>query len=266
MKNFTAKIITAITAAALLTCGLAACNAGNTKPSETSKQNESSQEVSETTTISEPSEPADASEPSDAQLEDPTIAPDVLSGGWQIPEDMSMNDDLMQIFDDATAPLKSYFYCPVMLLSYQVVAGTNYAFLCKDGIKSDSTSSEYIITYVYVDINGDVSFLGDEKIDLPGATGADVTGGWAYSMDADITPEIEDIMSKATTTLTGATYEPVAYIGSQVVAGTNYAILCTSSPSVAELDGETTYVLVYVYEDLDGNCEITDTVDITLGA
>ena len=263
MKNFTAKIITAITAAALLTCGLAACSAGNTKPSETSKQ-ETPTAPTDGPIEDETTEP---SEPTDTWIEEPpTTITEVTLGGWEIPEDTAMNDDLMQIFDDAIAPLKSYFYCPVMLLSYQVVAGTNYAFLCKDGIKSDSTSSEYIITYVYVDINGDVSFLGDEKIDLPGATGADVTGGWAYSMDADITPEIEDIMSKATTTLTGATYEPVAYIGSQIVAGTNHAILCTSSPSVAELDGETTYVLVYVYEDLDGNCEITDTVDITLGA
>ena len=71
---------------------------------------------------------------------------------------------------------------------------------------------------------------------------------------------------QVTDTLTGATYEPVAYISMQVVAGYNHSILCKSSPSVAELDGETTFVLVTVYEDLDGNCEITDTVDITLGA
>ena len=250
MKNFTARLITAITAATILTCGLAACSAGNTKPAEASKQEETTEE------------------PSESFIEETTAAAqeNVIGGGWNIPEDTAMNDDLLQIFDDATAPLKSYFYYPVMLLGTQVVAGTNYAFLCKDIIKSDSTSSEYIITYVYVDINGEASFLGDEKIDLPGATGADVTGGWAYTMDPTVTPEIEEVMSKATDTLTGATYEPVAYIGSQVVAGYNHSILCKASPSVAELDGETTYVLVTVYEDLSGNCEITDTVDIVLEA
>ena len=249
MKTLTAKLLAALMATTLLTCGLAACNQEIHGPDPVKK---------------ETSEPAEESE---SRIEETTtIAPEGLSGGWEVPEDTAMNDDLTQIFDDATAPLKSYFYYPVMLVGYQVVAGTNYAFLCKDFISSDSTSSGYVIAYVYVDINGDVSFLGDEKIDLPGATGANVTGGWAYSLDPAVTPEIEEVMEKATDTLTGATYEPVAYIGMQVVAGYNHSILCKSSPSVAELDGETTFVLVTVYEDLDGNCEITDTVDITLGA
>ena len=260
MKNLTSKLITAITATALLTCSLAAC-------SQTIVHDPDPEKI-ETSESAETSEPEDASEPSetsDASTEDTTtVAPDGLPGGWQAPEDTALTDDLLQIFDDATVPLKSYFYYPVMLIGYQVSAGTNYAFLCKDCIKSDSTSSEYIITYVYVDTNGDASFMGDEKIDLPGATGADVTGGWAYTMDAAVTPEIEDIVEKATGTLTGATYEPVAYIGSQVVAGYNHAVLCKASPSVVEPDSVTSYILVYIYEDLDGNCSITSTTEITL--
>ena len=249
MKNFTTKLMAAAVAVTMVTCAFAACSAGSTKASETTKQEEKTEEPTESW-IEEP----------------PTTYQEVLDGGWEIPEDMTVTADMQSLFDEAVGQLDGYFYYPVMLLGTQVVAGTNYAFLCKDIIKSDSTSSEYIITYVYVDLNGTASFLGDEKIDLPGATGADVAGGWAYSFDATITPEIEKVMATATESLTGATYEPVAYIGSQVVAGTNHVILCKASPSVAELDGETTYVLVTVYEDLSGNCEITDTVDIVLEA
>jgi hypothetical protein len=100
---------------------------------------------------------------------------------------------------------------------------------------------------------------------LPGiGEGGDKVGGWSYAESTEITDDMKKVMEKATETLTGATYEPVAYIGSQVVAGTNHAILCKSTPSVAELNGATTYVLVYVYQDLQGNCEITETTDIEM--
>ena len=246
MKNLTTKLMAAAVAVTLVTCAFAACSAGNTKPSDASKQ--------EAPTA-----------PTESWIEEPpTTVQEVTLGGWEIPEDMTVTADMQDLFDEAVGQLDGYFYYPVMILGTQVVAGTNYAFLCKDIIKSDSTSSEYIITYVYVDLNGTASFLSDEKIDLPGETGADVAGGWAYSFDATITPEIEKVMATATETLTGATYEPVAYIGSQVVAGTNHAILCKTAPSVEELGGSTSYVLVYVYEDLSGNCEITETVDMVL--
>ena len=244
MKNFTLKLITAITAVSLITCGLAACKQQDDK--------KPAKNESETTTEEWVEEP-------------PTSYEAFTAGGWEIPEDNKLNVDLENVFDEAVGQLDGYFYDPVMLLGTQMVSGTNYAFLCKSNIEANNGVGEYIITYVYVDLNGKAEFLGDEQIDLPGAAGENVTGGWSYAIDPAITPDIEKIMETATETLTGATYEPVAYIGSQVVAGYNHAILCKSSPSVEELDGETTYVLVYIYADLDGGCEITSTVDINLG-
>ena len=255
MKNFTTKLITAITATALLTCGIAACRPNLIQVPEPKKISESESE-----------ETTEPSQPSDTWIEEPpTTVTEVTLGGWEIPEDPALTADLEQVFNNATEPLKSYFYEPVMLLGTQLVSGTNYAFLCKSTMNADKPTADYIITYVYVDLSGNVSYISDEKIDLPGASGENVTGGWAYTIDATITPEIEDIVSKATETLTGATYEPVAYIGSQVVAGYNHAILCKSAPSTAEPDSVTTYVLVYIYEDLDGGCLLTSTTDITLG-
>ena len=82
--------------------------------------------------------------------------------------------------------------------------------------------------------------------------------------DTTITENVKKVLDKATETLTGATYTPVAYIGSQVVAGTNHAILCKSTPSVAELKDPGSFILVTVYEDLQGKCEITETKEIDL--
>ena len=62
-----------------------------------------------------------------------------------------------------------------------------------------------------------------------------LSGGWEAAQDNEITAERKAIFDKATETLTGATYTPVTYLGSQVVAGTNHAFLCKSEPSVEEL-------------------------------
>lgn len=256
MKNFTTRLITAMTAAALITGGLAACK------SDKNTTQESSQETTSDSWIEEP----------------PSTYTEALAGGWEIPDDYTITADMQVLFDEAFATDKSIvtgysadmsaeqmrYYYPVKLLGTQAVAGTNYAFLCHTGSLTNSVDCEYTIAYVYVDTSGKASFLRDESVGLPGADGGNVVGGWACASDCTVTPEIEDIMSKATSTLTGATYEPVAYIGSQAVAGTNHAVLCKSSPSADEPGGASSYVLVYIYEDLDGNCEITGVEDIVL--
>ena len=130
---------------------------------------------------------------------------------------------------------------------------------------AQNAAKEMRLTYINVDPSGSATFLKDDVLKLPGVDDkGDKVGGWAYAESTEITADIKKVVEKATETLTGATYEPIAYIGSQVVAGTNHAILCKSTPSVAELNGATTYVLIYVYEDLQGNCEITETTDVVL--
>jgi hypothetical protein len=62
----------------------------------------------------------------------------------------------------------------------------------------------------------------------------------------------------------GDLYEPIAYVGSQIVSGTNHAILCKTMPSASGKDTKSSLVLVYVYEDLQGNCEITSAEDVKL--
>ncbi|MCR5141380.1 MAG: hypothetical protein K6C68_02470 [Ruminococcus sp.] len=92
-----------------------------------------------------------------------------------------------------------------------------------------------------------------------------IDGGWSisYENDMDKNPEAKAALEKALEGIEGAEYEPVAVLGTQVVAGTNYCILC--KVTVVYPDAQPTYELVYVYEDLEGNAEITDIKDITLG-
>ena len=69
-------------------------------------------------------------------------------------------------------------------------------------------------------------------------------------------------LNKALDGLVGCNYEAVAYIGSQVVAGTNYSILCRTTPVVP--DAVSSFSIVTVYEDLNGSAELTDVSDLTL--
>jgi hypothetical protein len=84
----------------------------------------------------------------------------------------------------------------------------------------------------------------------------EVAGGWTTADSPVISDEFKTVFEKATSELDGVNYEPVAYLASQVVAGTNHCVLCKATPVVP--DAKTTYSIVIVYEDLEGNAKITD--------
>ena len=82
-----------------------------------------------------------------------------------------------------------------------------------------------------------------------------------------MTEELKALFSRGTEALTGADYIPVAYLGSQVVAGTNHAFLCqavTAYPGT--LDAEPAYAMVYLYEDLSGQVSILSIADFDIGS
>ena len=79
-----------------------------------------------------------------------------------------------------------------------------------------------------------------------------LSGGWEDSGSKELTQEQKDVFDKALKT-SGGDYTPVAYLASQVVAGTNHSFLCKS--------GDGKYLVVTVYQDLQDHCEITDVTD-----
>ena len=93
---------------------------------------------------------------------------------------------------------------------------------------------------------------------------APLAGGWTPSADPAVTDEIKAIVDKALEGLVGVNYIPVAFLGSQVVAGTNYAVLCQAA--VVYPGAEPYYVIIYVYRDLEGNASILNIADFDIGA
>lgn len=90
-----------------------------------------------------------------------------------------------------------------------------------------------------------------------------ICGGFTLSDDTEVKDEIKELMEKALADSTGANYDPIAYLGSQVVAGTNHAILCKAT--VVYPNTTPYYTIMYINEDLDGNVSILGYSDIELG-
>lgn len=86
-----------------------------------------------------------------------------------------------------------------------------------------------------------------------------ISGGYTETESPKVTDEVKELVKKATAELDGAEYTPVAYLATQVVAGTNHLILCKKTIVVP--DPVPTYALVTIYEDLQGNAELTEVID-----
>ncbi|MBQ7204150.1 MAG: hypothetical protein IJS03_09110 [Eubacterium sp.] len=180
------------------------------------------------------------------------------AGGWSKAESPVITDDIKKVFKKATAELTGVEYEPVAYVASQVVAGTNHCVLCKATATVPNAPTTYAFVYIYEDLKGnaEVSKIVSSEIAAVSSTG---DGGWVETQTPEMTDKANKALEKACETLTGAEYTPIALLATQLVAGTNYRILCESTPSVP--NAESGYVIVTVYADLEGNAEITDTAE-----
>ena len=91
-----------------------------------------------------------------------------------------------------------------------------------------------------------------------------LAGGWTAASDPTVTQERSELFDKALDGMVGVDYTPVAYLGSQVVAGSNHCFLCLSRVVIP--DAIPKYVLVFIYEDLQGNAQIMNIADFDFGS
>ena len=258
MKKYTKNLIALGLIGAMSVTAFAACSNPQVKAAGKDKTEASATSIEGKET--------DKSE-STTESKETEMKDDVLLGGWAASEDMKITDDLKKIFDKAMEGLDGVDYEPLAYLSSQIVAGKNHCFLCKATTVTPGAVPGYALVYIYEKLDGGCEILNIQKIMLPSTKDAyppeaELPGGWNPAEDTSVTSDIEAVLKKASETLTGAEFEPVAYLGSQVVAGTNHAIFCKQTPSIPSPDAG--YSIVYIYEDLKGNCEITKIDDLTI--
>ena len=186
---------------------------------------------------------------------DPDETP--LSGGWTRASSPEITSEIQSLFDKATLGMVGVGYTPVAYLASQVVAGTNYLALCSISPVVPNAAATYALVTIYEDLQGNASLYDVRESDVEALADSNLSGGWTAAQSPKVTSAAKKALSKATDGLAGASYNPVALLGTQVVAGTNYCMLCEVTPVVP--NAETDYMIVQVYADLSGNAEITET-------
>lgn len=203
-------------------------------------------------------------------------------GGWQINEDAPaavLSENVQAAFDKATAELLGVTYTPLALIGQQLVAGMNYAILCRCTPVVPEPVSTLAVLTVYADLQGGATVTDIANFDLgyyaaygqaepeaePEAENplSMFVGGWGVPSEytaIELPEGPKEAFDAATEMFVGNDLVPMAYLGSQVVAGMNYAILCHSS--LVTLEPVVSMQLVFVYADLEGNATITNIVTL----
>jgi len=193
-----------------------------------------------------------------------TVETVTLDGGWQVNGEITGNTltpEEAEIFEKAAGDLG---YEPVALIGKQLVSGTNYAYLCKE----DTVGPAWDVAVIYQDLSGEARFVGANRIDLANikTTSAETglaTGSWrvpaandGLSLPGEADAVFDAAMVKLSEGEGGYALAPQALLGTQVVSGTNYLVLCLGTPLGTTDDLWNAYLLT-IYQDLDGNVEVT---------
>lgn len=187
---------------------------------------------------------------------------DVITGGWTTPDSPVVSKEVKDVLAKATEKLTGATYTPVAYLGSQVVAGTNHRILCTMKPATKKAKKTYVIVTVYEDLEGNAEIteiLNSEAEVLVTKEATD--GGWTAPETPELTEDAVKALRHATEKVVGASYSPVVLIGTQVVAGTNYSMLCEITP-VSE-NPEPHYAVVTVYQGADKTTSILETIDFT---
>ena len=193
-------------------------------------------------------------------------ASEPVEGGWEIvlgstaPE---QNPDAVEALEKITKDIDGVAYTPVAVLARQCVAGMNYCILCKVKAVAPKATPTYELFYIYEDVSYNAEIIG-RKVVL--SSDPQATGGYAVNDGSTNPSDNEEELAafdKALEGLGGMSYHPIAYLGSQTVAGYNHLFLCRMQ--VVYPDAEPEFGFVTVYEDLEGNARLNGSRKIDFG-
>ena len=206
---------------------------------------------------------------------DTTETTEETTGGWTMNEDETvavLPDDVQEAFDKALEGYTGVGFTPVAYLGSQVVSGTNYKILCKGTTVTANPETSYYTVTIYQDLDGNAEVsevkdfnLEDYNTDVEVET-TQLAGGWSVNDSyqvVNLPADVQSAFDGATKDLLGVKYDPIAYLGSQVVSGTNYMILCHTTTSDA--NATEGMAIITVYQDLDGNSELLHVNQLDLG-
>ena len=192
----------------------------------------------------------------------PTFA--ATAGGWSVSTARYsfLTSGQEKIFNKAVKGLTGVTYKPVALLAKQVVAGTNYVFLCQGTTVTAKPVKAWYILKANKDLKKKVSLLSVKKIKLSsvkvsknprqGAIDGGLTITAFKNKPEALSKSVLKIFSEGIKEYVGFQLRPITLLGTQVVAGKNYRFLCYGTGYA----GKDLFV-VDIFKDLEGKCSIS---------
>lgn len=202
-----------------------------------------------------PAQPADETAPAVVTEEN------CISGSWKRASDPTVTAKVRKVFDKAFDGLAGASYTPAAVLATRTTAkGTQYRVLCRMTVCYPGAEEQYVVVTMQHGLLGRAEILNISdalcETDLPEET---LPGGWQEAASPAMTDEAKAAFEKATEGLLCVDYVPVALLSTQVVAGTNYRILCEATEVYP--GAEPHYAVMTVYEGLDGSANILSVTD-----
>jgi predicted secreted protein len=170
-----------------------------------------------------------------------------LLGGWTA--FAPVDKDSAGVLQEALQGFSGTGYTP-LLVAKQLVAGTNYLFVCNARIVYPSAPGYAVVVKVYRPLKGRAEIRGKVQIGHPHIQG----GFGAFTL---LNPE-DELFKDVAQKLLGVGYTPLA-AAEQVVAGLNY--LFAANAKVVYPGAEPYPVFVRACRPIHGEIEITDIID-----
>ena len=197
------------------------------------------------------------------------------SGGWTVAKARYSFLTPVQedIFNRAVDKAVGVSYEPVALLAKQVVAGTNYVFLCQGTtVTAKPTKAWYILT-ASRSLKNKVTLRSVKKIRLssiktnkaPRKGNSD--GGLQIvpikNKTKALSASARTVFRKGTRDYVGYDLRPIALLGTQVVRGKNYRFLCYGT-GIGTNSASKDIFVVDIYKDLNGKCSVSSCKPVKL--
>ena len=179
-----------------------------------------------------------------------------ITGGWAINNNFKAIDNVnaMSAFEKATEDLVGYRYDVAAVLGSQIVAGTNYLYLCRAEMAVPDAKPEYVIIKVYEDLEGNAEVTGSLRL-LEGKEGWEYNDANPYMEENE---EVKAAFDKALEGLTGVEHKPIAYIGHK---DNSYAVL--TKITITSVEPLTSLSMVYITKT-DSGAMSDDIYDIDM--
>lgn len=194
----------------------------------------------------------------------PNVTTPPKAENWTASSVYMVTDKIKTMFDKTMEGFIGAAYFPFAFLgSSKDADGTEYAVLCGALEALPDAKPYYALVYIFEDAEG-IPRITDIQNLTPGGElmkervySEPLVGGWSVSFDSE---SGMDAFEKATERVMDTVFIPIHVLGEQVVAGSNFCVLCQCRTKGNEMPF---YALVYVHKDFSGNATISKTTKLS---